>query len=88
MPLLVYSGIGRVGIGLDMHESPYLRGGIDNDAVIAVNNSQCGLSSRSSHTSRPSPAQVLLRIRDGSSYCSFLRDQHSPTNQASTAMTK
>jgi len=26
------------GIGLDMHESPYLRGGIDNDAVIAVNN--------------------------------------------------
>jgi len=31
-------GIGRVGIGLDGHESPYLRGGIDNDAVIAINN--------------------------------------------------
>jgi len=36
-------GIGRVGIGLDGHESPYLRGGIDNDAVIAINNSESAL---------------------------------------------
>jgi hypothetical protein len=67
MPGLLRLGIGRVGIGLDGHNTPYLREGIHNDAVIGTNNSESGFCfpyptlCRSSITHPPAPAHVLSR---------------------------